>query len=164
MMSHLTLGVDYWTLVWPRFIQGLGIGFIFVPLVTLTLATIDRQKLGNATAAFNVLRNVGGSVGVALATPLLSRRSQGHQSVLSAHVNSWDPETAARLKQWTAHFAARGADSFTPREATALVPNNRDRRHLLAYPTILLLAVLFTFFRLAIRSCAACAAACRDPE
>src|SRR5206468_849909 len=66
-MSNLTLSVDYWTLVWPRFIQGFGQGFIFVPLSTLALATIRKDRLGNATAAFNVIRNVGGSCGVALA-------------------------------------------------------------------------------------------------
>jgi DHA2 family multidrug resistance protein len=116
MMSQLTLTVDYWSLVWPRFLQGLGLGFIFVPLVTLTLATIDRQKLGNATAAFNVLRNLGGSVGVALTTTFLTRRSQGHQSVLAAHVNVWDPETAARLKAWTTHFA-RAVPTRSPRRS-----------------------------------------------
>src|SRR5439155_11744557 len=55
-MSNLTLSVDYWTLVWPRFIQGFGQGFIFVPLSTLALATIRKDRLGNATAAFNVIR------------------------------------------------------------------------------------------------------------
>jgi MFS transporter, DHA2 family, multidrug resistance protein len=153
MMSHLTLGMDYWALVVPRFVQGFGLGFIFVPLVTLTLATIDRHKLGNATAAFNVLRNLGGSVGVALATTFLSRRSQGHQSTLSAHVNVWDPETAARLKQWTAHFAARGADSFTAeRQAMAMLYQDLvGQAQVLAYADdFWMLAVLFTVVPLAI--------------
>jgi len=88
-MSNLTLNVDYWTLVWPRFIQGFGQGFIFVPLSTLALATIRKDRLGNATAAFNVIRNVGGACGVALAATLLSRRSQYHQTTLVGHVNVW---------------------------------------------------------------------------
>jgi DHA2 family multidrug resistance protein len=153
MMSHSTLTVDYWALVWPRFLQGLGLGFIFVPLVTLTLATIDRQKLGNATAAFNVLRNLGGSVGVALATTFLTRRSQGHQSVLAAHVNVWDPATAARLKAWTAHFAAQGADSFTAeRQAVAMLYHDVvGQAQVLAYADdFWMLAVLFTVLPLAI--------------
>jgi DHA2 family multidrug resistance protein len=100
-----------------------------------------------------VLRNLGGSVGVALATTFLSRRSQGHQSVLAAHVNIWDPETAARLKQWTAHFAARGADSFTAeRRATAMLYHDLvGQAQVLAYADdFWMLAVLFTVLPLAI--------------
>src|SRR5688572_7900068 len=93
MMSFLTLGMDYWALALPRFIQGFAIGFIFVPLSTLTLATIRREKLVNATAAYGMLRNVGGSVGIAVVTTLLAQRSQFHQSTLVSHINIWDPET-----------------------------------------------------------------------
>ena len=153
MMTHLTLTMDYWSLTVPRFVQGLGLGFIFVPLVTLTLATIARDKLGNATSAFNVLRNLGGSVGVALATTFLVRRSQQHQSTLGANVNLWDPETAARLKQWTLHFAARGSDSFTAeKQATAMLYNDIvGQAQVLAYSDdFWLLAVLFTVLPLAV--------------
>ena len=152
-MSNLTLGMDYWTLVWPRFLQGLGIGFIFVPLTTLALSTIRRDRLGNATSAFNVLRNLGGSVGVALATTFLTRRSQGHQSVLAAHVNVWDPETAARLKAWTAHFVSRGADSFTAeKQAVAMLYQDVvAQSQVLAYADdFWMLAVLFTVLPLVI--------------
>src|SRR5438034_1327189 len=51
LMTHLTLGMDYWSLAWPRFLQGFAMGFIFPPLQTLTLATIRLERLGNATAA-----------------------------------------------------------------------------------------------------------------
>ncbi len=113
VMSTLTLGVDYWSLAWPRFIQGFGVGLVFVPLNTVALATIAREKMGNATAALNVVRNLGGGIGVAVMTTLLSRRSQEHQTTLVGHVNVWDPETSERLRAWTAHFSAQGADSFT---------------------------------------------------
>jgi len=75
MMTSLTLGMDYWALALPRFIQGFAVGFIFVPLSTLALATIRREKLVNATAVYGMLRNVGGSVGIAVATTLLAQRS-----------------------------------------------------------------------------------------
>jgi DHA2 family multidrug resistance protein len=122
MMSSLTLSVDYWTLVWPRFVQGLGLGFTFVPLTTLALATVAKDRLGNATAAFNVVRNVGGSIGIALATTYLSRRSQHHQTTLVGHVDVWSADTTRRLAQWTRHFLDHGADSFTAeRRATAML-------------------------------------------
>jgi DHA2 family multidrug resistance protein len=121
MMSNMTIGVDYWNLAWPRFIQGLGMGFVFVPLQTLALATVSMDRLGNATAAFNVVRNAGGSMGVALATTLLSRRSQYHQTALIGHVNVWSAETAARLKDWTAAFVKQGNDLFTAHDRAMLM-------------------------------------------
>jgi DHA2 family multidrug resistance protein len=121
-MSNVTLTMDYWSLAVPRFLQGFGQGFIFPPLQTLALATIRMHRLSNATAAFNVVRNVGGSIGVAIVTTLLARRAQYHQSTLAGHVNQWDPETAGRLREWTDHFAQHGADSFTAsRRATAML-------------------------------------------
>jgi DHA2 family multidrug resistance protein len=113
VMSEVTLGMDYWSLAWPRFVQGAGVGFIFVPLNTIGLATIPREKMGNATAALNVVRNLGGAIGVSVMTALLARRSQEHQSTLVSHVNVWDPETAERLRAWARHFSDRGADAFT---------------------------------------------------
>jgi DHA2 family multidrug resistance protein len=122
LMTNLTLGMDYWSLAFPRFLQGFSMGFIFVPLQTLSLATVRIERLGNATAAYNVVRNVGGSAGVALATTLLARRGQQHQSTLAGHVHAWSPETAQRLREWTDHFMNQGADSFTAaRRATAMV-------------------------------------------
>ena len=112
-MSTLTLEVDYWALAWPRFVQGVGVGLIFVPLNTVSLATIAREKMGNATAALNVVRNLGGAIGVALMTTLLARRSQQHQATLVSHVDIWSAETTARLRGWADHFAAQGSDRFT---------------------------------------------------
>src|SRR5262247_16065 len=121
-MTALSLSVDYWSLAWPRFLQGFSAGFIFPPLQTLTLATIQIGRLGNATAAYNVVRNVGGSIGVTLATMLLVRRGQAHQSTLVSHVDVWDPDTTRRLKEWTEHFVAQGADAFTAsRRAMAML-------------------------------------------
>ena len=121
-MSNLTLGVDYWSLVWPRFVQGFGMGFIFLPLTTLSISTIPKARLPNATAAFNLIRNMGGSIGVALTTTLLVRRSQYHQATLVSHVDAWDPETSAKLARWTEHFLTHGADVFTAKSrATAMM-------------------------------------------
>jgi DHA2 family multidrug resistance protein len=122
MMTNLTLTMDYWSLAFPRFLQGFSMGFTFPPLQTLALATIRIERLGNATAAYNVVRNIGGSTGVALATTLLARRSQYHQSQLAGHLHAWSLDTSGRLQDWTEHFIGQGADSFTAaRRATAML-------------------------------------------
>jgi DHA2 family multidrug resistance protein len=147
MMSNVTLGMDYWSLTLPRVVQGFALGFIFVPLSTLTLATIRKDKLVNATSAYNVLRNLGGSLGIALATTYLAQRSQYHQSNLVSHVTVWDPETQARLARWTSHFLAQGADAFTAeRRAVAMLYHDVvSQAHVLAYADdFWLLAVLFS--------------------
>jgi len=146
MMTNVTLGMDYWSLAWPRFLQGFAMGFIFPPLQTLTLATIRLERLGNATAAYNVVRNIGGSVGVALATTLLVRRSQAHQTTLVSHLDVWDADTTARLKQWTDHFMSQGADSYTAgRRALAMLYRGTvEQAQVMAYADdFWLISVLF---------------------
>ncbi len=121
-MTQLTSTIDFWNLAWPRFLQGFSQGFIFVPLQALTLATIPTERLGNSTAAYNVARNIGGSMGVALVTTLLARRSQVHQATLMGHLDPWSFEMAGRLQVWTNHFVARGADTYTAgRQAMAML-------------------------------------------
>jgi DHA2 family multidrug resistance protein len=146
MMTSLTLGMDYWALALPRFVQGFAVGFIFVPMSTLTLATIQRDRLVNATAIYSMARNFGGSVGIAVVTTLLAQRSQFHQATLVGHINSWDPETHARLARWAGHFVALGSDAFTAdRRAMAMVYRETvAQAQLLAYADdFWLLAVMF---------------------
>src|SRR5207249_7323119 len=121
MMTTLTLGMDYWALALPRFIQGFAAGFIYVPLSTLTLATVRRDKLVNAAAIYSMARNLGGSIGIAVVTTLLAQRSQFHQTTLVSHLTLWDPATRERLTRWASHFVARGSDTFTAeRQAMAM--------------------------------------------
>ena len=146
MMTSLTLGMDYWALALPRFIQGFAVGFIFVPLSTLTLATIQRHKLVNATAVYGMLRNLGGSIGIAVVTTLLAQRSQFHQATLVSHITPWDPETQVRLAQWATHFVSAGTDAFTAeRRAMAMLYRETvAQAQLLAYADdFWLLAVMF---------------------
>jgi DHA2 family multidrug resistance protein len=122
LMTHVTTTMDFESLAWPRFIQGFSMGFVFVPLQALALGSIPTERLSNATAAYNLVRNIGGSTGVALATTLLARRSQDHQVTLGGHIDMANAAVAARLDRWTEHFAALGADSFTAgRRAVAML-------------------------------------------
>jgi DHA2 family multidrug resistance protein len=113
LMSNVTLTIDFWSLALPRLIQGVGMGCIFVPLQMLAFASIPIRQLPNATALFSVVRNIGGSAGVAISTTLLTRRAQMHQSALVANVHVWGLETTERLRLWTQHFQSHGADAVT---------------------------------------------------
>jgi DHA2 family multidrug resistance protein len=87
LMSLFNTQVDFATATWPRFVQGFGLGMTFVSLTTLTMSRISQEKMGNATGIFNLMRNLGGSFGIAAATTLLARRSQFHQSHLVERLN-----------------------------------------------------------------------------
>ena len=76
LFSKINLEISISSIVYPNIISGFAMGFIFVPLQALALATISTERLGNATAAYNLVRNIGGSVGIALFTTLLARHSQ----------------------------------------------------------------------------------------
>jgi DHA2 family multidrug resistance protein len=90
LMSRYNTQIDFFHAAWPRFIQGFGLGTTFVSLTTLTMSRISQEKMGNATGLFNLLRNLGGSFGIATMTTLLARRSQVHQSHLVEHLTPYD--------------------------------------------------------------------------
>jgi|UniRef100_A0A7C3ZBT4 DHA2 family multidrug resistance protein len=90
LMSLYNTQIDYFTAWFPRFIQGFGLGTTFVSLTTLTMSRISQEKMGNATGIFNLMRNLGGSFGIATATTLLARRGQFHQNRLIEHLTPLD--------------------------------------------------------------------------
>ena len=105
------------------------------------------DRLANATAAFSVVRNFGGSMGIAMATTLLARRSQHHQATITAHINLWGAETADRIRHWTEYFLAHGADQFTAqRRAVAMLYRDTvEQAHVLAYgDAYFLLTIVFS--------------------
>ncbi len=96
LMGRFNLFVDYQTVLMPRVIMGLGLGFLFVPLTMLTLRMLPNEEMGNATALYNLLRNIGGSVGIAFVTTMLARNAQVHQAYLASHMTLFD-----RAYQWS---------------------------------------------------------------
>ncbi len=113
LMASLSLAADFWTILWSRFVQGVGMGLVFVPLTTMSLAGVAPGRMATATGVFNVVRNLGGSAGIAVLTTLLSRQTQAHQAALVTRVTRWDPATAERLGLLERAFAAAGADPYT---------------------------------------------------
>ncbi|MBZ5576048.1 MAG: DHA2 family efflux MFS transporter permease subunit [Acidobacteriia bacterium] len=112
-LSKLSLDAGYWDIFWPQFVQGGCLALLFVPLTTATMDPIPKEEMGNATSMFNLMRNVGGSVGIACATTFLFRREQFHTNLLGAHVNAYSPQTLTYIKGIQSGLMARGADSQT---------------------------------------------------
>jgi DHA2 family multidrug resistance protein len=118
LMSQYNTDINFFHAWFPRFIQGFGLGATFVSLTTLTMSRISQEKMGNATGIFNLMRNLGGSFGIATATTLLARRSQFHQNRLVEHLtplsqpfNDWQQ----RLSQALTGFGNRLAVVECPR-------------------------------------------------
>ena len=108
LMSLFNTAVNFHTVLWPRVIMGFGIGLLFVPLTTVTMARIDKEAMGNATGIFNFLRNLGGSFGVAFVTTLLARREQFHQFRLIDHFTPFSRNLQQLLPQFHQGLLTRG--------------------------------------------------------
>jgi DHA2 family multidrug resistance protein len=102
--STLSLDTGYWNLFWPQFIQGFSLALLFVPLTTISMSPISREKMGNATSIFNLTRNMGGSIGIAMVQTLQSRFTQRHTSYLTSHITPFDPAAANLIDQMSAQM------------------------------------------------------------
>jgi DHA2 family multidrug resistance protein len=98
-MSTLTLQVAPRQLIWPRIVQTLGAGLLWVPINTAAYLYVPREQTNNASGLFNLIRNEGASIGVALATTLLQRNAQFHQTWLAGHVTPLDPQAVTAFGQ-----------------------------------------------------------------
>ena len=112
-LSRLNLEAGYWDIFWPQFIQGACLAMLFVPLTTAAMDPIPKEEMGNATSLFNLMRNLGGSVGIASATTFLFRREQFHTNQLGGHVNAFNPQTNQYVKGIQTSMMAHGMDSQT---------------------------------------------------
>jgi DHA2 family multidrug resistance protein len=109
-LGRLNLNAGYWDIFWPQFIQGASLALLFVPLTTATMDPIPKEEMGNATSMFNLMRNIGGSVGIASVTTYLFRRQQFHTNLLGAHVTATSPQTRFLLRNLQRAMIVHGAD------------------------------------------------------
>jgi DHA2 family multidrug resistance protein len=112
-LSFFNLQVGFWNFWWPLMLQGAGLGLIFVPLTTVTNDPVPRERMGNATSIFNLMRNVGASVGISSVETLQFRHMQTHINYLSQHVNTANLQTQQALAGLRQTFMSRGADPVT---------------------------------------------------
>ncbi len=112
-LGSLNLNAGYWDVFWPQIIQGLALGCLFVPLTTIAMDPIPREQTGNATSIFNMMRNIGGSSGIAFSVTMLSRHRQIYSNVFAEHVNPYSLSSRLALSQMQSAAAAAGADPVT---------------------------------------------------
>jgi DHA2 family multidrug resistance protein len=111
-LSHLNLNAGYWDIFWPQMIQGSAMAFLFIPLMAVSMSAISKEKMGNATSIYNLMRNIGGSFGIATMTTFLARRSQLHQNHLVSHISAFDHTTQLTIRGMTAWFQMHGSNSL----------------------------------------------------
>jgi DHA2 family multidrug resistance protein len=105
------LSISQWSFLWAIIISGFGSGFIFVPLSTTAMAGIPNEELGNASGLYNLLRNIGGSIGIAVVNTIVIRHEQVHRSELSHDLSAANPTLQARMQGLQQYLHTRGASA-----------------------------------------------------
>jgi DHA2 family multidrug resistance protein len=108
--SVLSLDVGFWDIFLPQFLQGIGFGMIFVSLSTAALSTIEQHLMTAATGLYNVVRQVFGSIGIALAATILDRGENFNRARLMEHITIFGDSTNNMLRSLTQYFYAQGMD------------------------------------------------------
>jgi len=117
LLGNIDIQISMGSIVVPQILAGLAIGFVFVPMTIMATGTLTNQQIGNATGIFSLMRNLGGSFGIAGVTTLLARGAQLHQSEMVYHLTPYDPAFQERLTQLSRVLSANGDPSSAPAQA-----------------------------------------------
>ncbi|HJP59109.1 MAG TPA: MFS transporter, partial [Gemmatimonadaceae bacterium] len=131
---------------WALIMRGVGLGMMFVPLTTVTLAELDHRELPQGTGLYNFFRQLGGSLGIAAIATLLSHYTAQFRAILAEHISYGDPATMSRVEMLTRGLMSRGADAWTAR-ARALEILDRElmgQASVVAYSRIYVLSAVIT--------------------
>jgi len=134
LLANINLQVSQINVIWPSIVNGIAISFIFVPLTTATMSQLGQAQIGNATGLYNLMRNLGGSIGIAFVTTMLARGAQSHQALMVGHLTPTDPAYAQRLAG-AKQLLSQHTDSVTAtRQAYSAVYSLLDQQaHLWAF-------------------------------
>lgn len=128
-LSFSSLDIGFWNFWWPLMLQGAGLGLIFVPLTTVTNDPIPRERMGNATSVFNLMRNIGASIGISSVEAMQFRHAQMHINILGEHVNVANARTQEVLAGLQHLFVSRGADPITAQQQAHAAVWGMVQRH-----------------------------------
>jgi DHA2 family multidrug resistance protein len=108
--ARVNLDISQWSFLWPVMISGFGASMVFVPLATTSMAGLPNEEIGNAAGLFNLLRNVGGSIGISIVNTVVARHEQVHRVEMSGHMNA----ASARFQQMLSGLTALTARTGGP--------------------------------------------------
>ncbi len=112
--GSIDLGIGPTTLAIPIVLTGFALSFVFVPITTQAYGTLKNEQIGNASGIFNLMRNIGGSIGISVAQTLLTRRSAAHQNEILNYV----PQSGYYYQQRVAQIAGYLGRQTNPANAT----------------------------------------------
>src|SRR5579863_6564028 len=147
IFGTVNLGIGPYTLLIPIMVTGFSLSFVFVPLATMTTSTLSNQEMGNATGLFNMLRNIGGSSGIAMATTALIRRAALHQTEIGANVSPSTWMLQQKSAMAAAYLSHRlGPAAGRPGSMGLLYGLLEQQSALLAYVDVFRWTALLAFF------------------
>jgi len=106
--GRVNLDISQWSFLWPVILSGFGASMIFVPLASTSMASLPNEEIGNAAGLFNLLRNIGGSIGISIVNTVVARHEQVHRVEMSGHVNAASTAFQQLLDGTTALVARTG--------------------------------------------------------
>jgi DHA2 family multidrug resistance protein len=135
LLGQINLAIGMSAVIMPNVLSGFAMGFIFVPLTTMTLSRLRKQEMGNATGIYNLMRNVGGSIGIATITTMLVRGAQAHQNYLTANTGAGNPVAGGLVRGLQANLFSQGSDMVTAHQKAlgALYRSVQQQAALMAY-------------------------------
>jgi MFS transporter, DHA2 family, multidrug resistance protein len=148
MFGDFTIQISPANIIWPIIISGFSITCIFVPMTTFSMATVSRENIGEATGLTNLLRNLGGSVGISALTTLVARGAQTHQALLVGQTSQFNPVFNEQI--------AKVQTALTPEIGSAAA---HSQAYGLTYQTLQQQATLWSYvdqFRMLVIVCLLC--------
>jgi DHA2 family multidrug resistance protein len=120
-LSLLSFDAGAHDLFWPLIARGVGLGLIFVPLTGATMAELKTGELAQGTGMFNLTRQLGGSLGIAISATLLSRFTAQARALLAEHIVIGDPTTLARVDGITRALVAKGMNALSAKQQALMI-------------------------------------------
>ncbi len=101
----ITLQISPWSMTVPIVISGFALGLVFVPLSVTSLGGLRPEQVGNGSGLYNLMRNIGGSIGISIVQTILTRHQQLHQNEMVRHIVNGSPVYQTRVQQYTETFS-----------------------------------------------------------
>jgi DHA2 family multidrug resistance protein len=148
-MEHFSMLMDKWPIIESGILQGFGIGFVYIPLATVAFATLPIALRTEGTAFFNLLRNLGSSIGISAVEALLTRNMQVAHAGLAERVSPYNVSANLWMKAAHIDFAGRNSLALLNGEVTrqAAMIAYLDDFKLIMVMTLMLLPLLLLFRR-----------------